>query len=147
MGLAIFVFGSNLMGIHGAGAALHAAKNFGAKRGVGVGRTGNAYAIPPKRTPWETLELREIEPHVRRFKQYAAEHPDDTFMLTAIGCGLAGFKPSQIAPMFSGSPANVEMPDEFKDFLVLGGMETADIVTREDGTQGPSIEHHFWMRP
>lgn len=121
MGVTIFVFGSNLMGIHGAGAALHATDNYGAKRGVGVGRTGYAYAIPTKRTPWETLTLEEIEPHVRRFKKYAEENPDDTFALTAIGCGLAGFKPSQIAPLFDGASSNVQMPPEFEDFLEFDG--------------------------
>lgn len=147
MGVTIFVFGSNRLGIHGAGAALFAKENYGAEQGVGVGPTGHAYAIPTKNTPWKSMELREIEPYVAEFKRYAADHPDDTFALTAIGCGLAGFKPSQIAPMFAGSPANVQMPIEFGGFLVLGGLETADIVTRDDGTQGPSIEHKFWMQP
>jgi len=103
----IFVFGSNLAGRHGKGAALYAAMHYGAMRGVGVGRTGNSYAIPTKDREIRTLPLEQIRQHVGEFLQYAAAHPTDSFLVTAIGCGLAGYSASQIAPMFSGATENV----------------------------------------
>lgn len=111
----IFVFGSNLAGIHGAGAALHARKHCGAVYGQGFGRQGNSYGIPTKGHEIETLPLCFIQQYVDMFIRYAEAHPDLKFKLTPIGCGLAGYKPADIAPMFRGAPANVLQPKEFKD--------------------------------
>ena len=86
----VFVFGSNLAGKHGKGAALHASREHGAVRGVGVGRTGNAYAIPTKDAGLRTLPLSEIKGYVLEFLRYAKAHPDLRFEVTRIGCGLAG---------------------------------------------------------
>ena len=113
----IFVFGSNLAGRHGKGAALWAVKHRGAVNGVGIGEQGNAYAIPTKRTPWHTLPLSEIEAHVRAFLAYARLHPGLTFEVTPIGCGLAGYRPEQIAPMFQDAPGNCRLPDVFTAVL------------------------------
>jgi hypothetical protein len=113
----IFVFGSNLAGIHEAGAALYARTHFGAKSGVGEGPTGQCYAIPTKDMDIKTLPLPIIHTHVGRFIQYAFDHPALTFLLTPIGCGLASCKPYQIAPMFKGHGSNVILPDEFRDAL------------------------------
>lgn len=113
----VFVFGSNLAGIHGRGAALWAKQHRGAIHGVGIGEQGNSYAIPTKRTPWTTLPLDEIEVHVRAFIAYAKQHPETKFQLTPIGCGLAGYTPEQIAPMFELAPTNVMMPEEFERVL------------------------------
>lgn len=93
---AVFVFGSNLAGRHGAGAALYAAKAYGAKYGQGEGRQGRSYAIPTKDAQLRTLALPEIEAAVRRFAQHAADHHDEAFILTPIGCGLAGQSPQDI---------------------------------------------------
>ena len=109
----IFVFGSNLAGRHGKGAALCALKHHGAKYGVGEGRQGNAYAIPTKDGRLKTLALSEISRHVSLFLDYARENPNLRFQITAIGCGLAGYSPAQIAPLFVGVPPNCELPDEF----------------------------------
>lgn len=110
----IFVFGSNLLGIHGAGSAKRARDNYGARWGVSSGRTGNSFAIPTKESPWgATLSLNEIEAHVQNFLRYARQHPELHFKVVAIGCGLAGFKPEQIAPMFKDAPPNCELPLEF----------------------------------
>lgn len=109
----IFVFGSNLGGRHGKGAAYFARKKHGAKYGQGVGRQGNSYAIPTKDTLLITLDLPAIRAYAAEFLRYAAAHPELTFQLTAIGCGLAGYKPEQIAPMFANAPANVRKPPEF----------------------------------
>lgn len=117
----IFVFGSNLAGRHGAGAAAFAKRHHGAVYGVGEGLTGTAYAIPTKdgrsilnlRNPRNILSLDQIAGHVQRFKAFAAEHPEYQFQVTMIGCGHAGFKPEEIAPMFKDSPSNCELPPEF----------------------------------
>lgn len=96
----VFVFGSNLAGIHGAGAALYAASYKGARYGVGVGRTGQSYAIPTKDSRIETLPLDKIQKFVDEFIAYAKERPTLMFQVTCIGCGLAGHKHEDIAPMF-----------------------------------------------
>lgn len=110
----IFVFGSNLAGRHGKGAALYARKHRGAKYGVGEGRQGNAYAIPTKDARLCPLPLCEIKRNVATFLIYAAANPTLRFQVTAIGCGLAGYKPSEIAPMFAGAPRNCDLPSEFR---------------------------------
>lgn len=102
----IFVFGSNQRGIHGAGAALTAKQEFGAEQGVAEGRTGNAYAIPTKETPWITRDLDGIRHSVNAFLDYARQHPELTFQVTRIGCGLAGYHDRDIAPMFKFAPTN-----------------------------------------
>lgn len=109
----IFVFGSNLRGRHGAGSAEEAVKRFGAEEGVGVGRTGNAYAIPTKDARLRTLPLSRIRPYVKEFLDYAATHSDLNFVVVEIGCGLAGYQPHQIAPFFIGAPSNVILPASF----------------------------------
>ena len=113
----IFVFGSNLAGRHGRGAALFARRHYGAVYGQGTGRTGNAYAIPTKDGNLHVLSIEEIRSHVTSFVEYATAHPELTFKLTRVGCGLAGYKDSQIAPLFKGIPTNVLAPDEWIQFL------------------------------
>lgn len=113
MSTRIFVFGSNRAGRHGAGAALHARTNYGAVYGVGEGRTGRAYAIPTKSETLEALPLAAVEDHVLTFLDYAHDHPELTFQVTRIGCGLAGYRDEHIAPMFAGAPANCELPNEW----------------------------------
>lgn len=114
----IFVFGSNLLGIHGAGAALHAKKYFSAKQGIGVGPTGNAYALPTKRTPYESLSLPTIETHVKNFLAYASNNPDQRFLVTPIGTGLAGYSHEEIAPLFKDAPNNCVLSTKWD--LILG---------------------------
>ena len=113
----IFVFGSNLAGRHGKGAALTARTKHGAVYGVGVGLTGNSYAIPTKDVRLNSLTLVEIAYYVDRFKDFARLRSDLYFKVTAIGCGLAGYTPDQIGPMFKGSPANCELPKEFEPYV------------------------------
>ena len=109
----IFVFGSNLAGIHGAGAALHARNEYGAKLGVGIGRTGESYAIPTKDERIKTLPLNRIEQYINGFIAYAIDHPELKFNVTAIGCGLSGYTPAAIAPIFKDAPNNCILPEEF----------------------------------
>lgn len=115
----IFVFGSNLAGRHGKGAALWARRHRGAIYGQGAGRQGDAYAIPTKDERLQVLDLAAIQAHVRQFIDYARRHPDWTFELTPIGCGLAGYRPDQIAPMFADAAANIVIPDAFRAVLNL----------------------------
>ena len=110
----IFVFGSNLAGRHGKGAALAARNEHGAIYGVGVGRTGNAYAIPTKDSNLKVLPLSIIARHVSTFVDYALDHPELEFRITAIGTGLAGYRHEQIAPMFVGAPTNCILPAEWQ---------------------------------
>lgn len=126
----IFVFGSNLSGRHGKGAALHARQNCGAKYGVGVGRTGNAYAIPTKDEQIRTLPLERIVPHVADFIAYARAHPDLEFEVTRIGCGLAGYTDSQIAPMFKGVPSNCNLPVEWQKYVEIEVGKQSDPVCK-----------------
>ncbi len=113
----VFVFGSNEAGIHGAGSAEEAALLWDAKHGVGVGPTGHAYAIPTKNEKLRRLPLPRIKAYVARFLRWAEAHPDTKFITVAIGCGLAGYTPEDIAPFFAGAPDNVELPDVFKKVL------------------------------
>ena len=91
----IFVFGSNLRGMHGGGAAYVAYRKFGAILGQGVGLQGQSYGIPTMQGGVET-----IRPYVDEFIAFAQEHPELTFLVTRIGCGIAGFTDDEISPLF-----------------------------------------------
>ena len=106
----VFVFGSNLQGQHLGGAAAYAHARFGAVWGQGVGLQGRSYAIPTMQGGVET-----IKPYVDQFVEFARQHPEMTFLVTRIGCGIAGFSPEEIAPLFAGAVAlpNVWLPHSF----------------------------------
>lgn len=110
----IFVFGSNLHGIHAGGAARIAHLKFGAEMGNGVGIQGQSYAIPTMQGGVET-----IKPYVDEFVAYASHHPEQHFLVTPIGCGIAGFQPSDIAPLFTAAKNmdNISLPQIFWDVL------------------------------
>lgn len=110
----IFVFGSNLQGFHAGGAARMARKKFGAVMGKGVGIQGQSYAIPTMQGGVET-----IRPYVDEFLEYASQHPELHFLVTPIGCGIAGFEPADIAPLFLGAKnmENIFLPEEFWDLI------------------------------
>lgn len=113
----IFVFGSNLAGRHGAGAAREAYVSYGAAMGIGTGLVGQSYAIPTKDKNIDTMPLDEIAKYVDIFKKSAKFFPDKEYFVTAIGCGLAGYAHKDIAPMFSGSSYNCSFPEEWRLFL------------------------------
>lgn len=117
MSIPVFVFGSNLAGRHGKGAALFARQQRGAIYGRGQGRQGNSYAIPTKDEHLRTLPLSVIHYQVEVFLTYADNHREERFQLTPIGCGLAGYSHGDIAPMFANVPNNVIMPGEFEAVL------------------------------
>jgi hypothetical protein len=106
----IFVFGSNLAGQHMGGAARIAADKFGAIWGQGIGLQGQCYAIPTMQGGVET-----IKPYVDDFIEFAKTHPEMRFLVTRIGCGIAGFNDSDIAPLFKEAVAvdNIYLPKEF----------------------------------
>lgn len=116
-----FVFGSNLSGIHGGGAARLALDKFGAKWGQAEGIQGNTYAIPTKSENIErTLTIDEIRPYVDTFIDLAKRFPEFTFFVTEIGCGLAGLRHEDVAPLFENAIQfnNIHLPQKFWDVLV-----------------------------
>ncbi len=121
----VFVFGSNLAGIHGAGAAKVAHQKFGAVWGGGVGFsvisdtiTGGSYtyAIPTKDQKINTIPLEDIKTYVDDFIEFTEKHPDLSYFVTRIGCGLAGYKDEQIAPMFKDAK-NCSFAEEWRTYL------------------------------
>ncbi|MBQ8958136.1 MAG: hypothetical protein IJ057_06495 [Bacteroidales bacterium] len=114
-GKEIFVFGSNLQGLHGGGAAHIAFQRFGAVMGQGVGLQGRSYAIPTMQGDANT-----ILPYVEEFITFAKQHHEMTFLVTKIGCGIAGFTPREIAPLFAGAVdvENIHLPQDFWNELV-----------------------------
>ena len=110
----IFVFGSNLAGMHGGGAARIARLHFGAVMGKGVGLQGQSYAIPTMQGGVDT-----IRPYVDDFIAFAKQHPDQHFLVTPIGCGIAGFEPEDIAPLFEEAKEikNISLPESFWEVI------------------------------
>lgn len=110
----IFVFGSNLEGAHGGGAALLAWRKWGAKWGQGVGLQGQTYGIPTMHGGPEA-----IRPYVDEFIRFAADHTELHFLVTEIGCGIAGFTPEEIAPLFRDAVEvqNISLPERFWNVL------------------------------
>ena len=114
----VFVFGSNLSGIHGSGAARFAFINRGARWGNGVGIAGQSYAIPTKdKTVRYTLPLRTIKSYVDEFLMFSQLVPDTKFQVTCIGCGIASLRHENIAPMFRMGTKNLFFDDLWKPWL------------------------------
>jgi len=107
----VFVFGSNAQGAHGGGAARFAYDRFGAVWGQGEGLQGQSYGI-------DTMSgLAVFEAQARRFVEFAQEHPEMRFLMTEVGCGIAGYTPAEVAVFFRGAPENVVLPESFKALL------------------------------
>lgn len=150
----IFVFGSNLAGAHGGGAARLAYERFGAVWGEGVGLHGRTYAIPTMQGGVDT-----IRPYVDEFIRFARENPRLTFLVTRIGCGIAGFCDEEIAPLFKEAIdiANVILPKEFVASMTSGGAGSYSlerfITAQEYGyenalreiTDGRKYTHWIWF--
>lgn len=108
----VFVFGSNLKGIHGAGAAKYAHEHHGAKWGKGAGMTGDSFALPTVYVPGKPIRDDQMEAVIGRFVLFAFQHPTWKFRLTKVGCGLAGFPEEFIACRFVGASDNVVLIDD-----------------------------------
>ena len=110
----IFVFGSNLQGYHGGGAARLAMNQWGAVWGQGTGLQGQTYAIPTMQGGIGT-----IRPYIDQFIKFAVNDPERTFLVTEIGCGIAGFRPADIAPLFKNAIniPNIWLPQRFWEIL------------------------------
>lgn len=107
----VFVFGSNASGQHGGGAAHVAWQKFGAVWGEGHGMHGQTYAI-------DTMSgMDALQTDAAAFVSFAAQHPELSFLLTPVGCGIAGYSAEDVAPLFASAPANVVMPDVFARVL------------------------------
>jgi hypothetical protein len=104
----IFVFGSNLKGIHGSGSAKAAKDHYGAKLGVGEGLTGDSYALPTCTGPGAPDNLENIGGAMERFIEFALAHPEMDFLLTSVGCGVAGYDPQDI---INSTDLTDDMPD------------------------------------
>ena len=113
----IFVFGSNRAGRHGKGAALTAKRKFGAIEGTGYGLQGKSFGIPTKDRRLSVLPLSAISSYCSKLIALAKETPDVIYFVTEIGCGLAGYSPKDIAPLFKGAPDNLELPISFHNHL------------------------------
>ena len=112
----LFVFGSNDAAIHGAGAALVAAKRYGAVGTVSEGYSGRSYAIPTKTARLKPHSIDKVKANIQRFVNYTIMNPHLTFFVTRVGCGLARFKDSAIAPLFRDAE-NCNFPDVWKQYL------------------------------
>lgn len=112
----IFVFGSNLAGRHGLGAAKLARQKFGAIYGEGIGLFGQSYAIPTKSYMLKVLSVKEISHYVDKFIEFAKVNPQLTFLVTEIGTGYAGYTHTEIAPLFKDAKNvnNIQLPQNFK---------------------------------
>lgn len=115
----IFVFGSNLSGRHGKGAA-KTALTWGAKYGQGIGLWGKTYGIPTKsHDVRKSLSIEQIKPYVEQFIEWAKVHSDNTFLVTEIACGLANYRPKDIAPLFQAAKdiENIHLPKRFWRYI------------------------------
>jgi hypothetical protein len=108
----VFVFGSNLLGYHGGGAAAYACKELGATWGVGEGLIGRTYALPTCYRPGEPITLQELAVYVDNFLRFAEENDGLRFFVSAVGCGIAGFDETIVALIFRklGTPDNCDLP-------------------------------------
>lgn len=113
----VWVFGSNMAGAHAGGAARVAAERFGARHGVGMGRTGNAYALPTIDQSGRRLTIAQIAVHVAAFLDYARGRESERFWVTRVGCGIAGNADEDVAPLFADAPANCSLPDAWQALL------------------------------
>ena len=127
MGRTVFVFGSNDAGMHGAGAAKTAYEKHGARWGFSYGHMGDTFAIPTKDADIRSLPMERVQAYVAGFIAYAKGHPKVKFKITRIGCGLAGFNDTAIAPLFADAPANCTFDEAWKP--IFESME---------------IHHNYW---
>lgn len=123
----VFVFGSNEAGMHGGGAARHALERFGAEYGVAHGLQGRSYAIPTCDRKIKPLKLGMVELYVQRFLAFARDHDELEFLVTKVGCGIAGFTEAEIAPLFKDAPDNCLLPEGWRGYEWTPDHETTEM--------------------
>lgn len=136
----IFVFGSNLAGRHGKGAAKTAVDQYGAIYGQSEGLQGQSYGIPTKDSQLMTLPLERVKNGVDQFLAFARSHPELQFFVTRIGCGLAGYTDDDIGPMFAKAPDNCELPQGWREAY-------GAIYFQSRGAQEYRFLSNFWLAP
>jgi hypothetical protein len=141
----IFVFGSNRAGRHGKGDALTARRHHGAIYGQAEGLQGQSYGIPTKNEYIQSLPLSEVVKGVDRFVSFAHAHPEMVFEIAAVGCRLAGFKPSEIAPLFRGAPSNCYFHPEFAAVLRQLGDDVNASPAPDDHVPTPPSQGSFFF--
>lgn len=114
----IFVAGTNLDGIHGAGSAKYAHDHEGLRIGVARGLDGNSYALPTVGHNFARMTLAQVAVEIGRFLEVARQYPHTEFKVTRVGCNLAGFTDEQIAPLFADAPGNCLFDEAWKPFLL-----------------------------
>ena len=119
----VFVFGSDLAGCHDEGDALEALRSRGAVYGQGAGPQGNAYAIPTRSDTLQPRVREKIAESIAEFLDFTRTHPWALFEVAPIGCGLAGYAPEEIAPMFADAPHNVTLPAAFEHVLAAPALD------------------------
>lgn len=145
----VWVFGSNLRGIHGAGAALIARQRFRARLGVGRGPTGFSYALPTKEHPYKSLPLKDVVANIFSFMAYATANPEPLYVVSRVGCGLAGFTDEQIAPHFAvhiydkpSLAASFSFPEPWRSYFTTDALEAEGYLDRAEPR--PEPEHDPW---
>lgn len=108
----VFVFGSNLAGSHAGGAAAQAVE-WGAETGVGEGLTGQTYAFPTLTRGMKKVSRASLKKSVKKLYETCKENPDKEFLLTKVGCGIAGFSEDEIRPLFADAPGNLVLPEDW----------------------------------
>ena len=109
----VIIFGSNLAGAHAGGAARQAHKDFGAEWGVFEGMIGKTYAFPTLDSDYNKLTVDQLESSRDRLYETANQNPDKTFLLTKVGCGIAGFEESEMRALFRYPPSNITLPEDW----------------------------------
>lgn len=110
----VFVFGSNMLGHHAGGAAKQAHKQFGAEWGIAEGLTGQCYAFPTLEREMTKRGIPALERSRDRLFATARALPEKTFLLTKVGCGIAGYSEEKIKPLFNNAPSNVVLPEDWR---------------------------------
>jgi len=139
----VFVYGSNLAGRNGRGAAYFAAQWCGAAEGVGEGMTGQAYALPTKTASWGVRSTAEIGESAQRFLRHASDHPAVGFRVSRVGCGLARYKDEDIAPLFRGASDNVDLPYRWRVLLGEDLPPRVIVAGSRDFTEQGRLDSHL----
>ena len=117
----IWVFGSNMKGYHGAGAALIAKQKFGAPDGLFMGQCSRSYAIATEDSNLKPLQMKAIVPQIEKFVEHTINNPGFNFFVTRVGCGYAGYTDDQIGPLFAKCGGNCSLAEQWRQYRKPNG--------------------------